>query len=105
MAGSLRYEQIGRIVDITPEAVRKRVARSVEKFRAVYGLGSVCVCGSRWMGQALGSVEPYPSFEEHAHKGKKLVAEGSPALLQDTSPARQIASEETDIIVKRQRRK
>ena len=31
------YEQIGRFIDITPEAVRKRVARSVEKFRAVYG--------------------------------------------------------------------
>ena len=31
------YEQIGKIVDITPEGVRKRVARGVEKFRAVYG--------------------------------------------------------------------
>lgn len=31
------YEQIGKIIAITPEAVRKRVARSVEKFRAVYG--------------------------------------------------------------------
>jgi len=31
------YEQIGKIVEITPEAVRKRVARAVEKFRAVYG--------------------------------------------------------------------
>lgn len=31
------YEQIGKIVEITPEAVRKRVARGVEKFRAVYG--------------------------------------------------------------------
>ena len=31
------YEQIGKIIDVTPEAVRKRVARSVEKFRAVYG--------------------------------------------------------------------
>ena len=31
------YEQIGKIIDSTPEAVRKRVARSVEKFRAVYG--------------------------------------------------------------------
>lgn len=30
------YEQIGKIVAITPEAVRKRVARGVEKFRAVY---------------------------------------------------------------------
>jgi RNA polymerase sigma-70 factor, ECF subfamily len=30
------YEQIGRIIAITPEAVRKRVARGVEKFRAVY---------------------------------------------------------------------
>jgi RNA polymerase sigma-70 factor (ECF subfamily) len=31
------YEQIGKIVGISPEAVRKRVARGVEKFRAVYG--------------------------------------------------------------------
>ncbi len=31
------YEQIGKIIAITPEAVRKRVARGVEKFRAVYG--------------------------------------------------------------------
>jgi RNA polymerase sigma-70 factor, ECF subfamily len=31
------YEQIGKIIDVTPEAVRKRVTRSVEKFRAVYG--------------------------------------------------------------------
>ncbi len=31
------YEQIGKIIATTPEAVRKRVARSVEKFRAVYG--------------------------------------------------------------------
>lgn len=33
----LTYEQIGRIVNATAEAVRKRVARGVEKFRAVYG--------------------------------------------------------------------
>ncbi len=31
------YEQISSIVAITPEAVRKRVARGAEKFRAVYG--------------------------------------------------------------------
>jgi RNA polymerase sigma-70 factor (ECF subfamily) len=31
------YEQIGKIVNITPGAVRKRVSRGVEKFRAVYG--------------------------------------------------------------------
>lgn len=31
------YEQIGKIIDITPEAVRKRVARGVSRFRAVYG--------------------------------------------------------------------
>jgi RNA polymerase sigma-70 factor (ECF subfamily) len=31
------YEQIGKIIDSTPEAVRKRVARSGEKFRASYG--------------------------------------------------------------------
>ncbi len=30
------YEQIGSIVNISPEAVRKRVARGVEKFRKVY---------------------------------------------------------------------
>ncbi len=30
------YEQIGDIVKISPEAVRKRVARGVEKFRKVY---------------------------------------------------------------------
>ncbi len=30
------YEQIGHILEISPEAVRKRVARSVEKFREVY---------------------------------------------------------------------
>ncbi len=31
------YEEIGQIVGMSSEAVRKRVARSVEKFRAVYG--------------------------------------------------------------------
>ncbi len=31
------YEQIGRIMKTTPEAVRKRVSRGVEKFRLVYG--------------------------------------------------------------------
>lgn len=30
------YEQIGTIVNISPEAVRKRVTRGVEKFRKVY---------------------------------------------------------------------
>ncbi len=35
------YEQIGKIVAITPEAVRKRVARGAEKFRAVYGRASL----------------------------------------------------------------
>ncbi|GAC1394536.1 MAG: sigma-70 family RNA polymerase sigma factor [Ktedonobacteraceae bacterium] len=30
------YEQIGDIVNISPEAVRKRVARGIEKFRKVY---------------------------------------------------------------------
>ncbi len=33
------YEQIGAIVKISPEAVRKRVARGVEKFRKVYAQG------------------------------------------------------------------
>lgn len=31
------YEEIGEVFGISSEAVRKRVARSVEKFRAVYG--------------------------------------------------------------------
>ena len=31
------YEEIGQIMEISSEAVRKRVARSVEKFRKVYG--------------------------------------------------------------------
>jgi RNA polymerase sigma-70 factor, ECF subfamily len=31
------YEQIGKIVGISPEAVRKRVARGATKFRSVYG--------------------------------------------------------------------
>jgi RNA polymerase sigma-70 factor (ECF subfamily) len=30
------YEEIGRVLQMTPEAVRKRVARGVEKFRALY---------------------------------------------------------------------
>ena len=30
------YEQIGQIVNISAEAVRKRVSRGVEKFRKVY---------------------------------------------------------------------
>jgi len=34
------YEQIGTIVKISPEAVRKRVARGVEKFRQVYAQGT-----------------------------------------------------------------
>ncbi len=32
----LTYEQIGMVVDLTAEAVRKRVVRGVEKFRQVY---------------------------------------------------------------------
>ena len=31
------YEEIGQVFAISPEAVRKRVARSVEKFRVLYG--------------------------------------------------------------------
>lgn len=31
------YEHIGKMIGVTPEAVRKRVARSREKFRAAYG--------------------------------------------------------------------
>ena len=34
---SFTYEEIGKILGLTPEAVRKRVARSVEKFRELYG--------------------------------------------------------------------
>lgn len=33
---SFTYEEIGHVLGMTPEAVRKRVARSVEKFRALY---------------------------------------------------------------------
>ncbi len=33
---SFTYEEIGHILGMTSEAVRKRVARSVEKFRALY---------------------------------------------------------------------
>ena len=31
------YEEIGQVMEMSSEAVRKRVARSVEKFRRVYG--------------------------------------------------------------------
>jgi RNA polymerase sigma-70 factor, ECF subfamily len=31
------YEEIGRILEVSSEAVRKRVTRGVEKFRAIYG--------------------------------------------------------------------
>jgi RNA polymerase sigma-70 factor (ECF subfamily) len=31
------YEQIGKIINLSPEAVRKRVARGVTKFREMYG--------------------------------------------------------------------
>jgi RNA polymerase sigma-70 factor, ECF subfamily len=34
---SFSYEEIGRILKMSSEAVRKRVARGVEKFRALYG--------------------------------------------------------------------
>lgn len=34
------YEEIGRVLATSPEAVRKRVARSVEKFRALYDASS-----------------------------------------------------------------
>ena len=37
---SFTYEEIAQILELTPEAVRKRVARSVEKFRALYGTTS-----------------------------------------------------------------
>ena len=33
----MTYEEIAQILEMTPEAVRKRVARSVEKFRTLYG--------------------------------------------------------------------
>ena len=35
------YEEIGQIFDMGSEAVRKRVARGVEKFRAAYGKGPI----------------------------------------------------------------
>ena len=31
------YEEIAQVLEMTPEAVRKRVARSMEKFRTLYG--------------------------------------------------------------------
>ncbi|HYX48098.1 MAG TPA: sigma factor-like helix-turn-helix DNA-binding protein, partial [Ktedonobacteraceae bacterium] len=31
------YEEIGEVMEMSSEAVRKRVARGVEKFRRVYG--------------------------------------------------------------------
>lgn len=31
------YEEIGHVLAVSPEAVRKRVARSVERFRVLYG--------------------------------------------------------------------
>src|SRR5947209_465753 len=34
------YEEISQVLEITPEAVRKRVARRLEKFRALYGTSS-----------------------------------------------------------------
>src|SRR6202035_2314952 len=34
------YEEIGLVLQMTPEAVRKRVARCVEKFRALYSASS-----------------------------------------------------------------
>lgn len=34
---SFSYEEIGHILNMSSEAVRKRVARGVEKFRALYG--------------------------------------------------------------------
>jgi len=37
------YEEIAKVLEMTPEAVRKRVARSVEKFRALYGTTSQAV--------------------------------------------------------------
>jgi len=36
-SNGLTYEQIGKMMGVTSEAVRKRVARGSEKFRAVYG--------------------------------------------------------------------
>jgi len=44
------YEEIGQVLAISPEAVRKRVARSVEKFRVLYGNQppqAVCESGRR----------------------------------------------------------
>ena len=37
----LTYEQIGRIVAITPEAVRKRVARGIEKLREIFDKSAI----------------------------------------------------------------
>lgn len=49
------YEEIGQILQLSPEAVRKRVARSAEKFRALYEGAPAEYSGSS---RSSGSVGP-----------------------------------------------
>lgn len=63
-------------------------------YEASHGMCSVC--GTRWMGQAPGTVEPYPDPEEHVQKDKRLVAEGPPAPPQDLPDPVQISNEKMD---------
>ncbi len=54
------YEEIGAVLQMSSEAVRKRVARSVEKFRKVYGKSSTPV-----------RTVPYNNLFEVSSKGMK----------------------------------
>ncbi len=65
-------------------------------YEASHGMCSVC--GGLWMGQALGSAESYLDPEEHAYKGKRLVAEGPPAPLQPVFGSKQDFNEEIDTL-------
>lgn len=53
--GGFTYEEIGQVFGMSSEAVRKRVARSVEKFRAVYGKK---VPARKHVGTPISSVRP-----------------------------------------------
>lgn len=63
-------------------------------YEASHGICSVC--GWLWMDQVAGAAEPYANPEEHT-KSKRLVAEESPALLQDLPAAAPVFSEEMDV--------
>jgi hypothetical protein len=58
--------------------------------------GMCGVCGWLWMGQVLNAAEPYAEPEEHSYKGRRMVAEGPPAPLQDTPVSAPILNEEMD---------